>query len=422
MKIKITPEKYSRVISKDTKRRARPSRPNIVFRTLMKLAALPTLKLAKFKCTKIGLEELHSGEPCLFIMNSSGNIDYSIIASALYPRPYNIVTGYDSFAFSATLARLFGCIPAKRFAPDTDAAKDVNYAIKHLGSSVVIFPEELGELDGSPSDFSERLGEFIKKLGVSVAVIHTYGAYLRKPAYTVQKRSVPLSADVKLMLTRKEVKAKSAQQINELLREEFSQNCFEWQKENVGLIDAPFRADCLERILYKCPHCYTEGKMLGKDTTLSCSECGASYKLDELGALQVKQGKPKFRSIPDWYRWQGECLKAEIASEDYSVSLPVRICMSASPGRIYYVGSGTLTHTKDGFALSGANGKLSFKQSAKSSRGVYVAFNWRSFGDVIALSGSKATYYCFPEVEQSVIAKLRLAAREAHKISKDATQ
>ena len=39
---------------------------------------------------------------------------------------------------------------------------------------------------------------------------------------------------------------------------------FRWQQENKIQIAEKFRADGLNRVLYKCPHCHAEGKMQGQ--------------------------------------------------------------------------------------------------------------------------------------------------------------
>ena len=61
----------------------------------------------------------------------------------------------------------------------------------------------------------------------------------------------------------------------------FSFDNFKWQQENNIKISEPFRADGLNRILYKCPHCMTEGKMIGKGTTIKCEKCNQEYELTE---------------------------------------------------------------------------------------------------------------------------------------------
>ena len=418
MKIKITPEKYEKVVAKQPAKRPTPIKPNIVIRTLAKIISIPVLKMAKFKCTRIGMEELEDTEPCLYLVNSSSSIDAHIAASVLYPKPYNVITSPESLVGRSLLMRMLGFIPAKKFIADIDAAKDASYAMRKLGSSVVLFPECVRTLDGKSSALPENLGRFIKTLGASVAVIHTYGAYLRQPSYSAQRRRVPVSADVKFMLSRAEVKSKTAEQINELIRAEFDSDSYRWQQENGIRICEPFRADCLNRLLYKCPHCQSEGKTVGKDTSITCTACGAVYELNEDGMLCAADGDTRFRHIPDWVEWQRSCVRAELEDKSYSFCAPVSICMSIDTKNLYYVGKGHLTHTSEGFHLISDDQKLDIHQKPSSAQGLYAEFNWRGVGDLICVGNSKALYYCLPDTDDELITKLRLATEENYKISK----
>ena len=61
MKIKVTKRPYRQVIDEhNAKKRphVKPKRPNIFFRTLMKLVSLPDMIATKFSFEKIGMEKL----------------------------------------------------------------------------------------------------------------------------------------------------------------------------------------------------------------------------------------------------------------------------------------------------------------------------------------------------------------------------
>jgi hypothetical protein len=223
------------------------------------------------------------------------------------------------------------------------------------------------------------------------------------------------------MLSREEIKKKSAEEINELIAAEFNIDHFRWQQENKIVIDEPFRAANLNRALYKCPHCLEEGKMLGKDTSISCTACGRSYELDEYGYLRG-DSDAKFDHIPDWFAWERECVRQEIEDGKYSFSSPVRICMGVDLKHIYYVGKGTLTHNSEGFHLTGVGGKLDYVQKPQASHSICADFNWYEIGDVICLGNSKALYYCFPDDTSIPVVKTRLAAEEMYKIYRKETR
>jgi hypothetical protein len=223
---------------------------------------------------------------------------------------------------------------------------------------------------------------------------------------------------VEYLFTREEVEKLSDSELNERLHLAFNFDAFAWQKENGIRVTEGFRADGLERILYKCPHCKKEGKMRGEGTSLTCSACGKSYTLTELGELEAKSGETEFSHIPDWYEWQRECVKGELLSGEYSLDVPVEIGIMRDYKAFYKVGSGNLTHNLEGFRLTGCDGKLDYTQKARSSYCLNSDFFWYEIGDVISIGNSSILYYLFPPKNISV-AKVRLATEELYKLHKD---
>jgi hypothetical protein len=254
----------------------------------------------------IDMLELDDEEPCLVLMNHSSFIDLEIVSTVLYPRPFNIVATSDSFmGIMNFVMRLIGCIPTKKFVMDAGLLKDMLYTVKELKSSVVMYPEASYSFDGTATPLPDSIGRCIKMLGVPVVMIRTYGAYTRDPLYNgLRRRKVDVSADVKYLLTAEEVAKKGADELNEIIQAEFDFDNFAWQQENKISVKEDFRAEGLNRVLYKCPHCLKEGEMEGKGTKISCKQCGKEYELTEYGYLETVDGDGKFDHIPDWYRWE----------------------------------------------------------------------------------------------------------------------
>ena len=119
--------------------------------------------------------------------------------------------------------------------------------------------------------------------------------------------------------------------IDEVLDEAFTFDYFKWQQDNNIEITEPFRADGLNRILYKCPHCMTEGMTVGKGIILTCHKCGAQYELDTLGRLKAINVTPKFTHIPDWFAWERDEIRKEIENGTYSLDVPVDIAILKDP-------------------------------------------------------------------------------------------
>ena len=91
MKIRVKPLSPEAFLRLPTPHHKKPGKPSIFFRTLMKAAAVSELHAVDFRCEKIGMDKIAPGTPCLYLMNHSSFIDLKIIASVLYPAPFQIV-------------------------------------------------------------------------------------------------------------------------------------------------------------------------------------------------------------------------------------------------------------------------------------------------------------------------------------------
>ncbi len=419
MKIKVRVKKYEEVLAMPAVPHKKPLRPNILFRILLRILSVTDLWATKFTCRKIGMEKLGKKEPCLILMNHSSFIDLKIAATVLYPRPFNIVCTSDGFVGKNWLMRLIGCIPTKKFVTDLTLVRDMMYAVKKLKSSVLMFPEASYSFDGTATPLPDSLGKCLKMLGVPLVMIRTYGAFARDPLYNnLQRRKVKVSADMEYLLSAEEIAEKSVKELNAILEKQFSFDNFRWQQENDVCVTEDFRADCLNRVLYKCPHCGVEGAMLGKGTGLTCGSCGKKYQLTEQGFLKAEEGETKFVHIPDWYGWERECVRRELEEGTYKLDVPVDICMMVDTKCVYRVGSGRLTHDVSGFHLTGCDGKLDYFQKPSASYSLYSDYFWYELGDMICIGNTDVLYYCFPTQGGDVVAKTRLAAEELYKMSK----
>lgn len=419
MKIKSRNLSYEDVLLLPHEKHQIPKRPSMFFRTLLKIASTPDLRATDFSVQEEGMENLGKNEPALFLMNHSSFIDLKIASVILYPRPFNIVCTSDGFVGKSGLMRNLGCIPARKFIFDTTLVRDMVYTVRDLRDSILLYPEASYSFDGTATPLPDSLGKLLKLLKIPVIMIRTSGAFLRDPLYNMlQLRKVKVSAKMTYVLSPEEIKEKSVDELNEILRDLFSFDYFREQKENNIRVTEPFRADGLNRVLYKCPHCLSEGEMTGKGTKLSCGGCGKSWKMTETGTLQAEDGRNFFTHIPDWYAWEREQVRKEIEAGTYNLDIPVKIGMLADSKSIYFVGDGRLIHNAEGFRLTGCSGKLDYRQSPAASYSLYSDYYWYEIGDMICIGDTSALYYCFPKEGGDIAAKTRLAAEELYKINR----
>ena len=410
---------YEKVMGMQRTKHRKPLRPLFLIQILIRLLSFYDLLPTRFTYDKHGMEKIGKKEPCLILMNHSSFIDLEIASHIFFPKRYGIVTTSDSFVgpIMRWLMPLLGCIPTQKFVSDVSLIRDIQYMLKEKKTSVLMYPEASYSFDGTATPLPRKMGILLKKLGVPVVTVITQGAFARQPLYNgLKKRKVKVHADVTCLFTAEDLKTMSVAELDKKLDEAFGFDNFRWQQENKVVIDEPFRADGLNRILYKCPHCKEEGTTEGKGTKLICRNCGAEYELTELGYLTSKD--PAFTHIPDWYRWEREEVRKELMDGSYKLDVDVDIAMMVNYNAIYMVGEGHLTHTNEGFHLTGCDGKLDYTQGPLTCYSLYSDYFWYEIGDMICIGSKDALYYCFPKNCGDVVAKTRLATEELYKLKK----
>lgn len=418
MKIKVRNLSYDEVLKLPRIKHRNPLKPSRFLSTVVRILSIPTLKKTKFSYTTERME-LVGKQPCLILMNHSSFTDMKLAFGIFYPRRMGIVTSVDAMSgFLGKLMRWLGCTPTHKYVSDMTLIRDIKYMLKENKTSVLMYPEAGYSFDGCATAMPKGLGTLMKRLGVPVVTVITQGAFHRDPLYNMlQVRNIKVSAHVKCIATAEEIQEKSAKELDALLEEAFSFDNFAWQRDNSISIDVPFRADGLHRILYKCPHCKEENQMLGKGIHLTCKACGKSWEMNEYGQLIACDGESEYSHLPDWYNWQRDSVREEIENGKYLLDTEVDIFIQVNLDGVCNIGSGRLKHDENGFQLTGAEGKLDYRQSAIFSHTLYSDYYWYEIGDVIGIGDNEFSYFCFPKENVSVT-KARLATEELYKIKK----
>jgi hypothetical protein len=282
-----------------------------------------------------------------------------------------------------------------------------------------MYPEACYSFDGTATTLPAKMGILLKKYGVPVVMIETFGAFGRNPLYNELqiRKHVPISAKATVLFTKDEIKEKSVRELTEGVEKAFGFYHFRWQKEQNLHIDQSFRADGLHRILYKCAACGAENEMEGRGTQITCKHCGKTYELTTLGELKALEGETEITHIPDYYRWERQQVRQEILEGTYKLDTDVDIVMQVDYKTFYRVGEGHLVHDNSGFTLTGCDGKLNYTQKPQVSYSLYADYYWYEIDDVISIGDTEVHYFLFPK-NHAPVAKVRLATEEMYKLYK----
>ena len=397
----------------------KPIKMNPILLPILWVAVWANMLGRKYKIEKFDMEGLKP--PYLLLSNHMYFIDFELSAIATFPHRVNNVATIDGYYRRPWLMELLGCICKRKFTTDIHLIKSIKRVLQK-GDVLCMYPEARYSPCGTTAILPDSLGKLVKMMKVPVVVMLHHGNYLYTPFWNYRKprKNVPLYTTVKKILTAEEVSALSAEEINEKIRLAMEYDEYKWQKEQNIIIDEPFRAEGLHKILYQCPACKTEHEMASEGTKLFCKECGKVWEMTELGELKAESGETEFSHIPDWYEWERSEVRAEIERGEYSFQDNVEIYSLPRPMSFTKIGMGRLTHDPErGFVITGEyNGeKYEIERHPSGMYGVHIEYDYCYLRpeDCIDISTDKDSFYCYPE-KQNVVTKLSLATEEIFKL------
>ncbi len=356
--------------------------------------------------------------------NESGKIafiDFKVTTAAIFPRRANYIVAIDGFIKREWLLRNVGAICKRKFTNDTKLFKQIKYSLETLKNIVAIYPEARYSLIGTNAILPDSLGKMIKVLKHPVVMLNMHGNFLTQPAWNLEMRMVPLSADMTQIITKDEIESLSVDEINQRVNKAFVYDEYQWQKDNKIKIKFKDRAKNIHKVLYKCPSCLTEHEMASDLNKIWCNHCGKTYEMDIYGELKATEGVTKFPHVPDWYEFERASVRKELDEKTYYFEDEVNIESLPNSDGYIPLGKGKLIHDLNGFRLTGdeLGTPLNLEKPPLSMYSLHIEYNYFDKGDCIDLSTINDTYYIYPLNKNDVVTKLHFAVEELYKIEKE---
>ncbi len=393
--------------------------PRIMTAALWAVSKIALMFGPKYKIEKFNMEDLKP--PYILLSNHMYFIDFELSALATFPHRVNNVATIDGYYRRPWLMELLGCICKRKFTTDIHLIKSIKRVLSR-GDVLCMYPEARYSPCGTTAILPDSIGKLVKMMRVPVVVMLHHGNYLYTPFWNYRKprKKVPLYTSVTKILSAEDVKEKSVEEINTAIKTAMTYDEYKWQREQNIVIDEPFRAEGLHKILYQCPACKREHEMSSEGTILFCKACKKQWKLGELGELTALNGETEFSHIPDWYEWERSEVRAEIERGEYSFEDTVEVYSLPRCMKFEKLGKARLRHNaEEGFVLTGEYGGEKYEVSRHPSGmyGVHIEYDYCYLrpDDCIDISTDKDSFYCYPE-KQNVVTKLSLATEEIYKI------
>ena len=373
-----------------------------------------------YKIEKINMDNLKP--PYILLINHMQSLDFCTMFKATYPHKVNTVATFHTYYTVSGIMEKLGCICTRKFTTDLSLVRACKKVLQEYGDIFCMYPEARYTPDGTLQVLPNAIGKLAKKNNVPVVVILNHGNYLNLPFWTNFKfRKTPIRVEMKQILTAQQVSELSVDEINKKIREEMYYNEYKWQKENDIHIKERYRAEGLNKVLYQCPNCKTEHKMISKGFHLWCEECDKKWEMTELGEMKALDGKTEFSHIPDWYEWERNNVRKQILDGTYQYEEELQVYSSPGVNEYIDLGKAKVTHDfENGFIITGNyNGHdYRIQRHAKTMYALHVEYEFKHLKlvDCFDISTSNDSFYCIP-TQKDIVTKLCLATEEMYKIA-----
>jgi hypothetical protein len=391
-----------------------PRKAKWYLRILSWILSFPETFFVKSSVNKVNMDGLKGGY--IMLCNHNSFVDFKVATRAIFPRSSSYIVAIDGFIGREKLMRDVGCFPTRKFISDSGIVRQIKHSVEVNKQICQIYPEARYSLVGTTSILPDSLGKLCKLIGHPVVTLISHGHHLRQPFWNLTKRKVKSTSNMTQILTVDDLKSLSVEEINRKIRDAFEYDDYQYQLDNKIKIDFIDRAKNLHKVLYQCPKCKTEFEMDSDTNKIWCKVCNDTHQMDELGRLHNLEGETRFPHIPDWFEWQREMVKKEIASGKYHLELDVMVDMLPNSSGFYRIGGGKISHSLNGFILTIGEGseKLEVVKSVKSNYGIHLEFDYFGRGDGFSFSTKDDTFYLYPENTNYSITKLHFAVEELY--------
>jgi DNA-directed RNA polymerase subunit RPC12/RpoP len=289
------------------------------------------------------------------ILSSYGSIiDPMIMQRNLHYRPiyhvFNSNNGSIKYSILQHMGRRFFNLSNEK------VIRAIKIAIKKK-INVVIYPEKYPSFDGTTSPISRNIVEIIKSIDKPVMVCINHGTYIYEPMWRKSANKAVVVSELKELFTLDEVRNLDDEMLYNRVKEALTYNECAWAKKEDMACTDKLRCEGVESILYKCPACLEENKMLSKGRKIHCLSCGKQWFMTEYGDMIATLDENENATMHNWFNFQKLCINENIDKREYNVALKVKVSVIPKDSYNKYekrqpnTSIGVMWHSADGIVL-----------------------------------------------------------------------
>lgn len=355
--------------------------------------------------------------PYLILSTHASFMDFPMLVRGIMPRTTGFVMSVEEFR-RGWIMRGIGGMPKRKFTHDVVTAKHILKYIKKQNHTCTIYPEARFEFAGINERLDGALGKLCKRAGVPVVMCKCYGNFINSPQWSKHPyRRIRQEAHIYQLVSKEELETLTAEDIQDRIEKAFVKDEYKWQVEKGYHTKCKKRANGLYRILYKCPVCGKEQQMESAGIHLWCNACGAKWEMDTLSRLKGVNTDKGFSHIPDWYNWEREEVRKEVAAGTYRFEDDVRVEDFYSP-KVGFINAGNahVVHDENGFTFTGeVDGKpFNLNKPVSSMYSIHVEYDFLNRGDAFDIAVDHTSYFMFIKNAKNALTKLHFAVEELY--------
>jgi ribosomal protein S27AE/1-acyl-sn-glycerol-3-phosphate acyltransferase len=396
---------------------------------LVKIIVFFGLLKQKHKIDRVDMDSL-KGKPYFLLCNHMQFLDFFIMYQATEYGKLSSVVSLDAYRLLPYwLIQWGGSICKRKYTNELIIVRNLVNAV-HKNQIPVVFPEAHYTYTGYNDVLPDSIGKCAKTLRVPLVTCIFEGHSLVNPVWGNQKpRKLPVHATIKQIVTEEELQKLSVEEINQRINDNFVYDEYEYLKKNNLKVTEDYRAEGLELILYKCPHCGNEHSLSTHGIHLTCSKCHADYILNEDYSLSNTNGETLYNTIRSWTDFERASVRKEIEDGTYRYEVEAIAWSIPTPKtKPYLLGLVHVIHDYNGFVLTGNYNDTDFEftRTPLDYYGLHIELNFPSVRykgkkpHVFAISTKNESIYVMPNDSKEVY-KLDLATEELYKYLKEKT-
>ena len=253
----------------------------------------------------------------LVIANHQCALDFvNLIGATKRPMTFVLSKSFFSTLPIQGILKKLGIIPKQQFQTTVADMKNMK-AVVEAGQPLAIYPAGLMCEDGLSTPVPKATYKFLKWMNVDVYMARTEGSYFVMPKWSKKLRPGRTDMNITLLFTKEELATLSLEEIQQRTDAVLLYDAYRDQEEHSYRYSGCADIRGLENVLYLCPHCGAEHAMQveGK-SVITCSACGFTQKMDELGFFQCEDETKEIRFVSDWSKLIYKDMQKQLEADD----------------------------------------------------------------------------------------------------------